>query len=164
MTPSGIEPGDLLACSAVPQPTAPPRAPGYDSSLQFLQQYFTDLWPEQDEYSPCSFILLMYCSPIYNYVFKDISSGFRITFCVVLHYMCIIRGQTNSKCIETSYSWKANSLFARQIIPSILRKPADCLLCIQEIATDPYPDSNGSSAHTYPNPWRSICLLFYTYA
>jgi hypothetical protein len=26
MTPSGIDPRDLLVCSAVPQPTAPPRA------------------------------------------------------------------------------------------------------------------------------------------
>jgi hypothetical protein len=85
-----------------------------------------------------------------------------MTFCVVLHYMCIIRGQTNNKYIETSYFWKANCLFARHIISSILRKFADFLLCIQETATDPYPDLNGSSPHTYLNPQRSICLLFYT--
>ena len=28
MTPSGIEPLDLPACDVMPQPTAPPRAPG----------------------------------------------------------------------------------------------------------------------------------------
>jgi len=42
--------------------------------------------------------------------------------------MSIIRNQTNKKHIERSYLWEANSLFARQNIPSILRKPVDFLL------------------------------------
>jgi hypothetical protein len=39
-TPSGIGPANLQACSAVPQPTAPPRTPGgYSTFLIFMTQY-----------------------------------------------------------------------------------------------------------------------------
>ena len=70
MTPSGIEPRNLPACSAVPQPTTPPRAP-----RSVLGKVKLDIHPQY--YTQLTFYDTFFLGPDYEGRLKTRSSNLR---------------------------------------------------------------------------------------